>query len=502
MATVFIRQLGANSVIYAATNLLQKGTAFILMPIYTIYLDPSAYGILSIVTSINGLLGIAFTLSLTSAVTRFYFEHSDDPETLAEFWGSVLSFVMLLSVVLAGTLLLVGERLLAPLTGNIPFWPYIALGVLATLFQPFFNTFLTVLQTRNQALHFSVVSLAQFALTTALTIALVVVFGWGVTGALTATLVASAVFFPISLWMLRRDIRICLKWEHLRAALAYSVPQLPHTIAGQVSAITDRLVLNARLGTAAAGLYSVGALIAMVIDVAAQSVNRAYVPLGMEALTRRSPNDLAQLRAIGALIVATFCLLGVTIAAFSREILWLLAAPAFAGAVVVIPVLLFAGVASSIYYLFVNVLFFDRTATKLIPLGTLTAAGLNVLLVFGLVPSFGLVGAAWATLCAQCVATVLIAFVGSRFDPVRWQYVRYAIAFSMSLCCALWVGSQFHDSLALNLALKVGCVAIVAASLGTLFWGSPLIFARAVVRLLSTQFAEAAALFADAEVTA
>ena len=500
MATAFIRQLGANSAIYAATNLLQKGTAFLLMPLYTLYLDPSAYGILAVVTSINGLLGIAFTLSLTSAVTRFYFEHADDPQMLAEFWGSILSFVMLLSVVLAGTLLLIGEWLLAPLSGDIAFWPYVALGVLATLFQPFFNTFLTVLQTRNQALRFSVVSLAQFALTTALTIALVVVLGFGVTGALTATLIASAVFFPISWWMLRRDLRICLKWEHLRSALAYSLPQLPHTIAGQVSAITDRLVLNAWLGTAAAGLYSVGAMIALVVEVAAQSVNRAYVPLGMEALKRRSAHDLAQLRAIGALIVATFCLLGVTIAAFSREILWLLAAPAFAGAVVVIPVLLFAGVASSIYYLFVNVLFFDRTATKLIPLGTLTAAGLNVLLVLALVPSFGLVGAAWATLCAQCVATVLIAFVGSMFDPVKWQYTRYAIAFSMSLCCALWVGNQVHDSLALNLALKVGIVAIVALLLGTLFWGRPLIFARAIARLLRRRFAAAAALFADPEI--
>lgn len=499
MATGFIRQLGTNSAIYAATNLLQKGTAFLLMPLYTLYLDPSAYGILAVVTSINGLLGIAFTLSLTSAVTRFYFEHVDDPHTLAEFWGSILSFVMLLSTVLAGTLLMIGERLLAPMTGDIPFWPYVAIGVLTTLFQPFFSTFLTVLQTRNQALRFSVVSLAQFGLTTSLTIALVVFLGWGVSGALTATLVASAVFFPISWWMLRRDLRICLKWQHLRSALAYSLPQLPHSIAGQASAITDRLVLNARLGTAAAGLYSVGAMIAMVVEVAAQSINRAYVPIGMEALRRRSAPDLAQLRAIGALIVGTFCLLGVTIAAFSREILWLLAAPAFAGAVVVIPVLLFVGVASSIYYLFVNVLFFDRSATKLIPLGTLTAAGMNILLVLVLVPSFGLVGAAWATLCAQCVATVLIALIGSRFDPVRWQYTRYAIAFTVSLACALWAGRQDHDSLALSLLLKVGCVAIVAVLLGTLFWSRPLIFAQTIWCLLSGRFSEAAALFADAE---
>ena len=95
-----LRLLGTNSAIYTATNFLQKGTAFLLLPLYTLYLDPAAYGVLAIVTAINGFLSLAFTLNLMSAVTRFYFEYRDQPAMLAEFWGSVLTFVMLLSVVL------------------------------------------------------------------------------------------------------------------------------------------------------------------------------------------------------------------------------------------------------------------------------------------------------------------------------------------------------------------------------------------------------------------
>lgn len=497
MTKNIIGQLGANSAIYAATNMLQKGTAFLLMPLYTLYLDPAAFGVLSVVTSINGLLGIAFTLSLTSAVTRFYFEHRDDPVVLAEFWGTMLCFVLLLSLVLAAALLLVGDRLLAPFIGGVAFWPYVALGVLATVFQPFFTTFLAVLQSRNEATRFAIVSLSHFGLTTILTIALVVALGWGATGALSATLAGAAVFFVVSLWMLRRDLRLCLKWVHLRPALAYSLPQLPHTAASQIGAITDRLVLNARLGTSAAGLYSVGSMLAMVVEIIAQSVNRAYVPLSMAALKSRSPSELAQLRAIGALVVASFCLLGTIVSAFSSELLWLLAAPAFAPAADVVPLLAFAGVSSSAYYLFVNILFFDRSATRLIALGTVSAALLNVVLVFLLAPTFGLKGAACAALISQSVAAVLVAWIGARFDPVDWDYARYAAAIGLSLACAVWAGGLSLATPAWTWAAKLACVAGVAAGLGALFWRSPLIFAVATGRLLQRRFADAAALFID-----
>lgn len=496
MTEDIIRKLGANSAIYAATNLLQKGTAFLLMPLYTLYLDPTAYGVLAIVTAVNGLLAIAFTLGLTGAVTRFYIEYRGDSQRLAEFWGTILSFVLLLSAVVGSALFVIGETLLQPLIGTVPFWPYIAMGIAAAFFQPFFTTFLAVLQTRNQAGLYALISLAHFAMTTLLTIALVVLLGWGVVGALSATLMAAAVFFGVSLWLLRADIKICLHWAHLRLALTYSLPQVPHSVASQTSAITDRLVLNSQLGTAAAGLYSVGAMVALIVEVAAQGVNRAYVPLSMAALKSGQPHDLEQLRALGALVVAAFCLLGATVGCFSREIVWLLAAPAFAAAAPVIPLLVFAGVASAIYYLLVNILFFDFAGVRLLPLGALCGAVLSVVLALLLVPRLGLLGAAAATLLAQVLVTILIGWIGRQFDKVQWDYWRYALAFLASLGATLWLAALEGNPPAVTAGMKFAGLTALAGLLGTLFWSRPLILVEAGWRLLARRPADAAALFA------
>lgn len=489
-----IKQFAANSAIYTATNIVQKGAAFLLLPLYTLYLDPHAYGILAVVTSINGLLGTAFTLGLTGAITRFYFEY-DDPELLAEFWGTVLVSVLIISALLTTVLLLIGNVVLRPLIGEIPFWPYVALGVLTTFFQPFFASFLAVLQTRNQAARYSLISLGHFTVLTAFTVAFVVLLGWGVTGALVASLASALVFFLVSFAMLRHDFRFCFKWHHLRHALGYTLPQVPHSLAGHVTAVTDKLVLNARLGASSAGVYAVGAMIAMIVEIAAHSVNRAYVPLSMAALKERSAHGLAQLRALGSLIVAGFCLLGVIVAAFSRELTFILAAPKFSDASVVIPILAFGGVLTAIYYLLVNVLFYERSAIKFLPLGTLTGAVASVVFALLLVPVFGSVGAAAATLIAQILALLLIGVIGRRYDPVRWPYGRYSIAFVLGLSCALWLGILEFESIASTWAVKLACIVALAMLLSALFWGQPLILARAAVSIARRRPAEAAALF-------
>ncbi len=497
-AMSLIRRLGTNSAIYLFANFMQKGAAFLLIPLYTVYLAPEAYGILTVVSAINGFMVIAFTLALSGAITRFYFDFQRDSEILAEFWGTIICAVLLLSIFVGGMLLFFGEGLLRPLIGDVPFRPFVALGIIATVFQPFFTIYLSVLQTRNMAWRYALMSFGNFLVTTLLTIWLVVFWGCGVSGALTATLISSVLFFMIALWSLRADFKPCLKWKHLRPALGYSLPQVPHALASQTTAITDRLILNSRMGVSATGIYAVGAMVAMVVEIAAQSINRSYVPLSMEALKNGSATELKQLKQIGNLVTGTMCLLGAAIAVFASEIIRLLTPDAFAAAATVIPLLAFAGVASAIYYMFVNILFFDRTATRLIPVATLVAAGLNVTLALSLVPHFGMMGAASASLVAQTLVTILIAFIGRRFDPVHWEYGRCFLAFITALVCSYLLSLLELEGMAQTILVKAAGLLALTLPLGAILWSRPFIVPQAALKILQRTPSAAAALFINA----
>jgi O-antigen/teichoic acid export membrane protein len=259
--------------------------------------------------------------------------------------------------------------------------------------------------------------------------------------------------------------------------------------------MSDRMILNGYLGTAVAGLYSVGAMIAMVVEVAAYSVSRAYLPLSMGALQSRDPAALAELRGMGSVIVGAFCLLGAGIGAFGAEVVSLLTAPAFQGAAVVVPLLAFSGVASAIYHVHVNILFFDRSAIKLLPVCTLSGAILSVSLSLTLIPVLGLRGAALGNLLAQTLVTMLVACVGRRFDPVDWPYGRYLAGFLLSLALGSWLSSLDAGPWVVTVFCKLCGLAALVPGLGLLLWNRPLILPLAVLRLLEHRPAEAAALF-------
>ncbi len=145
---------------------------------------------------------------------------------------------------------------------------------------------------------------------------------------------------------------------------------------------------------------------------------------------------------------------------------------------------MFAGAANAIYLVFVNVLFYDRSGVRLVPVGTITGAICSVVFALCLVPRFGLMGGAVSALLAQAVATVVIATLGRRLDPVNWHYWRIAAAFVLALSFSILL-SRAHLAYPLTtIAVKLAGLAALSGLIGMMFWRSPLAMASMLVRLV------------------
>jgi O-antigen/teichoic acid export membrane protein len=463
-----LKRFAGSSLIYTATNVLLKGSLLLLLPIYTRYLSPAEYGIVAIVTGIAGLLSTLFTLGLQGAMGRFYFDFRDDPRLLAEFWGAVVTAILLWSAACGMLLLAAGEWLLRPLVGEVPFWPFVAVGVLTAGLQPMMLVLLTVYQTREQPVRYAMVSAANFTVATAVTLATLIWFGWGPLAPLLAALVAATAVFVAGLLLLRRDIRWGWRPDHLRRALAYALPQLPHIAASQITALSDRFLLNRMASPAAVGIYNVGAMLGLAVDLVMQGVNRAFVPIAMDVYKRADAGDLDRLRSAGVGIVAFFCIAAAGVAAFSRPIVDLLAAAEFASAAGVLVIISFSGAAASIYYVTVNYLFYELALTRLVAAATITAMVCNVALNVLLIPRFGILAAAAANVLSQVVAATIVAAIGRRRDPVRWPLSRFAALFLASVGAGIMLARLNADSLLVEVALRLaglGGLAVLAAAM-------------------------------------
>src|SRR5580765_2458050 len=69
-----LRRLGRHSAIYGLGGLVSRVLATILLPLYTHYLPPDAYGRVEIITAATAVLAIALQLGIANAFFRFYFD--------------------------------------------------------------------------------------------------------------------------------------------------------------------------------------------------------------------------------------------------------------------------------------------------------------------------------------------------------------------------------------------------------------------------------------------
>ena len=107
-----LQRLARNSAVYTVSNVLQKSTGLILLPIYTRLLTDAEMGVIGVVTSISLFLSVIFSLALNGAAMRFYVEYRNDEQKLREFWGALLTFIFFSSLLLSVPLIFFGEVLL------------------------------------------------------------------------------------------------------------------------------------------------------------------------------------------------------------------------------------------------------------------------------------------------------------------------------------------------------------------------------------------------------
>lgn len=68
---------------------------------------------------------------------------------------------------------------------------------------------------------------------------------------------------------------------------------------------------------------------------------------------------------------------------------------------------------------------------------TAAAASLNIALNFALIPSFGIMGSAWATVAGYALMALLGAVISNRLYPIPVRWPRIAAAFGAAVACFL-----------------------------------------------------------------
>lgn len=414
-----IKKLVKNSSVYGVISLLQKGTNFLLIPVLTLYLTTDDYGIVTVVITINAFLNVFYLMALHGSLNRFYYEHKTDETLIKKLFGTIITFVLINSIVLTIVIYLGRNFFLKPFLDEINFYPYMALGLVSVLFNPCYTIFQNSLQAKQKGKAYGKNNMLFFATNLTLLLIGVIFFNMGAIGVLGALAITNVIFFVYSLISFRKEITFGIDLRILKKVLKYSFPIIPHTVSGVATNLIDRILINKLLSTASAGIYSIGNNFGSIVFLLASAINQAFVPWFNQAVKE---NKTQAIPIISKALVLFYCFIALALSFFGKEIISIITPEIYHNSWQVIPFISFAFVYHGVYYFFAGSLFYDiqGRGNRIIPISTISAAVINILLNIYLIPLYGINGAAISTLITKVVLVISLKFFYRKYLKLKY----------------------------------------------------------------------------------
>ena len=263
-----LKRIASSSGLYAVGEVLNRGLAFLLLPIYTRFLPQEEYGALDLFNAFSGVLFACLLLGMPSALTKVYHRDCRDDEERAAALPTALLLDLPLLLLGGGLVFLFAEPLGHVLIGREGMGDLVRLLVSTAVSASLTAIVLSSFRTREKPLFFVGINLLQFVPAMALNIVLVVHMGWGIRGVLFGNLVSSLVALPVGLWLASQSASLRFNRRLVKPLLHFGVLLIPVTLASWVIDLSDRYVLRIYHDLEQNAIYGVGYKIGMILQMA------------------------------------------------------------------------------------------------------------------------------------------------------------------------------------------------------------------------------------------
>jgi O-antigen/teichoic acid export membrane protein len=452
MALAFeIKRLARHSAIYGVGGLVSRILAVLLLPLYTSYLSPSDYGKIETLVAASAVLVIVLRMGISSAFFRFYFD-SPDPErrttvVRTSFWFTMASATagLVVALVFAGQiadfLQLGGDSANLVRAAAVGFWAQMNYEQLTSLFR-----------VEERSVAFVLASLTNVVITVGATVLLVVVLDKGPIGVLVGNFVGTLCVYAVLLAYRRYQLGLEFDRKLLRAMNRFGMPLVPAALALWAINFIDRYLIAVLKDQSEVGVYSVAIRIASAVLFLLIAFRTAW-----PAFAYSIEDDREARRAYSFVltyVVYLTCWAALALGLLAPWLVHLLARnPAFYRASDAVALLSFAAAAYAAYtVLAIGSGRARKTQGNWVIAGL--AAAVNVGLNVALIPPYGMVGAAIATLVAYVALFLGMVAYAQRVYPVPYQWRRVLTASALAAGLTA-LGSGLHVPLAVAILLSL-----------------------------------------------
>ncbi|HWZ74946.1 MAG TPA: oligosaccharide flippase family protein [Candidatus Sulfotelmatobacter sp.] len=422
---------GRHFLVYGFGVILMNLLPALMVPIYTHRVSPLEFGVLELLNRSQEILRVVLSLGLASALTTFYQMKKDEPHLQKGIYSTAVQFLLVVGLVVTLVLLAGAGKMSRTLFNTSSYKSAVVLILAATYFEMLFQMAVLNLQSGLRSSLYVTAHVSRLLLAIVLNLVLVYWFRLGLMGVLWATLIHTSVFsIGLLAYMFSRTGRAFhtrLMWEMLR----FGLPLLPASAIGFFFNNGDRYFLNAFRSPAEVGFYGLGYKLGMM------SMLLVIMPFGkiwsvtMVDISGRSdgPREMGRIATL-LLMACTASMLGLSL--FGPYLVRIMAPPAYSAASQVIPVV---GIAYLFYAwtMVMDASFYVTKRTFYKPIILAISSVAMAALYWGLIPHYGMMGAAWATLGGFAIFSVVTLIFAQRVYYIDYEFGRIGALTAMGI---------------------------------------------------------------------
>ncbi len=452
-----LKELMRHSAVYGLGSIVARVLGVLLLPLYTRYLSPRDYGLIETLVALSAVLTALVAQAMKSAFFRFYFDSKEERRRLlvvrTAFWyvaaastATLIAGVVLsapISWVLFGTTSHDGLVIAA----FIGLWAGLNYEQLTSLFR---------VEQRSGA--YVAATMANVGITIAATVLLVVVYEKGPVGVLVGNFTGTLIVYAALLVYNRRALGLQFDRSLYRAMNRFGLPLVPSAVALWLTNFSDRFFLVKLSDLHEVGLYSIGVRLASAIVLLLTAFRLAWPAFAYSIDDDREAGRTYSF--VLTYVVYVCCWLALGLGLLAPWLLKLITTEPFYPAQNVVAPLAF-GVAAFGAYVVVQIGTGRARQTRSNWLVTGAAAAVDIALNLVLIPPYGRMGAAVATVSAYTLLFVMMAWRAQRVFPVPYQWRRVA-TLAVAAVGLTVLGKLIGGQLALALGLTAAYPVVLA----------------------------------------
>jgi O-antigen/teichoic acid export membrane protein len=481
-----LKELFSDTLVYGISSVVARFINYLLVPFYTDIFPADQYGVVGLVYAAIIFLNVLFTFGMESA----YLRYAKDRDQASDVFKTIQAALLLAASVLA-VLLWVFAPTLMPLMSLGPETQNFYLLMIGILW---FDTLGKVpfaeLRLVQKSITFAAIRLADVLLNIGLNFYFILGLGWGIEAVFLANLIASAVT-TIILWMLTANmLKGTIRRSIFDKALVFGLPFIPAGLGYAINESLDRFLLNTYLPLdtihqlygpeftheSVVGIYNACYKLGVFMLLVVQMFKMAWQPFFLRHADDPDAKEIYRdvfryfngIAGICFLIIALFIdqIVQIKIPVLDAYVIgkeyWM--------GLNIVPFLLAAYWFQG-WYMNFSAGIFIQEKTKVLPVITLVGAGVTVGVNLLLLPYFGLVGAAAATLVSYIAMALMLYSQSIKVYPIDYQMGRAFAMVALVVGCLLlqpylnqWIASEWISRF---IMLLIGAVGLILFSLPT-----------------------------------